>query len=1630
MTAPVVSLASIALIATAVHPEPVTGQNPRTAPVADSYDGFDAGSAEQVRQDQCLMAGVLRRGGPHMFAIGQKALGQPPLPADELHALADRQYWNDTPLSKAFEEDRDGWDEKAAKLGARKDVWQEALSGLETPGGYTVAGFHRPPGSPNDGKEDFFTQTGLGPWIGQRWWTAEDSYYADPTTKADDKTKAAFLALGTKLYGGKDDWSPGGVPYEEWRGWQDYVTSGHRVWADDARIFLGSGGFPKAAPRPGTLPFRVAVEDLKARFAGCNWHNPVDPDKVLGKEVRAASEEWQSEVADQATQRKWILAANRKATDALAAGAQNLGEAIAQSWIADHLTHWLDYWSPGGAGWLGDAPVVMEFHAAKGKCLDVEGNNPNNGTPVQIHTCNGTAAQKWVVYGDDSGLHVRSVGTQKCLDVRGNNAANGTKIEIWSCKNNPPQTWKFSLNGTTSLKNVGTGKCLDVHTYDQGYNAWLWGCNGTGPQQLDVKPTGHNGTDGLGYPDKAQFTKANTGITRTQAAAKKQLDLINAQVKVADQAVKDTDANLAEAYRKADARGVPRGRGLIVGMQKAQVTKASAAALHAMAKAAETAYQATKASAGDSTTVADRAKAQAAASKAAFRRAAAQEADAQAKAAADAAAHQAETAKDQAGIAKAKLADATQAEADAKAAAATAHAKRLAAEAQEKTAKAQKATAAAKQAEAAQHKKNAQAQATAAQQAQTRAEQAQATAATRRGEAEKAADHARAKRDDAWDAEQKADAARAKADAKAAYADSLDASDAATAAREAADAADAAATTAETAAGKARTEADAATKAAADADAAATRAEAAAKRARSDADAAQAAKLKTDAAVATATSAAADAIKAAQTSATSARTAVHLADEAEQHAKTATTQADGAKAEAAKALTASAQAAGHAYITAQAADDARHSAAQVAAPANDAVELGSPYADTDSAAGLAVLTGQASKTIAEQQLAVAQAHADNAAQAASAAQALADKATGDTKAAYTAAASAARHAVDARKSAKAALGYAADAADYAAQASDSLTRTLDYQHKASADADAADKAATGAEGYAKQARDSADQAATDAAAAREAAAAAEQAAKDARAAAKQADADATAAEQAAKDAAKYAEEAQEAAEKAERAKANQQVSSGAGTGIGGVFYVVDEDTIEITEAKQLNDCVIDIGLTGCKVSFDVTFDVKVDFYLCTNADVPATESGCPVEDTLHLSREPFKGLQKKVTQYFSKLDLIKQTVVYQILKAVLVQDFVDCWHGSVSGCAWAASNFIPGKAFGKVAEAMRALDAALRTGVGVRDALRALKALEEIDPATIARIEGTVNTYEDVLAACRVNSFPGDTRVLMADGSHKAIRDVRTGDLVLADAPQTGRGSAQPVTDTFRHRTTLLVDVTLADGALTSTAGHRLWVDGDGWTRVSELRAGDRLRTPDGTRHTVRSLRTRSDLAPREVFDLSIDGLHSFYVGTAGARSYDVLVHNCTDILADEDIAGAHTLREHVRKTDEEMVRKALDTPGGVATRWADEATAARAVDQAMKEWIKNPKNAQKLEDWKVRQAQRIGKKIGFDPNRDLLPVTWTLKDEGSLGTKWVKDGDRARTSPAGNKVVIKLKYVGKMHKPTKYVVYTSFPEG
>ncbi|WMX48818.1 ricin-type beta-trefoil lectin domain protein [Streptomyces roseicoloratus] len=150
------------------------------------------------------------------------------------------------------------------------------------------------------------------------------------------------------------------------------------------------------------------------------------------------------------------------------------------------------------------------------------------------------------------------------------------------------------------------------------------------------------------------------------------------------------------------------------------------------------------------------------------------------------------------------------------------------------------------------------------------------------------------------------------------------------------------------------------------------------------------------------------------------------------------------------------------------------------------------------------------------------------------------------------------------------------------------------------------------------------------------------------------------------------------------------------------------------------------------------------------------------------------------------------------------------------------------------------------------------------------------------------NSFVPGTRVLMADGTTKAIDKVKTGDKVVATDPATGETRVETVTaeikgQGLKHLVELTVDIDGKAGSrterITATAEHPFWVpELDRWVDATDLKPGQWLRTSAGTHVQITGVQ-RSTSADATVHNLTVSDLHTYYV-LAGAAP--VLVHNDT----------------------------------------------------------------------------------------------------------------------------------------------------
>ncbi|MFG2622763.1 RICIN domain-containing protein [Streptomyces sp. NPDC048507] len=150
--------------------------------------------------------------------------------------------------------------------------------------------------------------------------------------------------------------------------------------------------------------------------------------------------------------------------------------AFPQQLVVDHVRVTSYDSAPGGR--------TGQISGSAGKCVDVAGANPANGTPVQLYDCNGTGAQRWTLGSDGT---VRALG--KCLDVTSGGTADGTPVQLYDCNGTAAQRW--AVSGARDIVNPQADKCLDATGGGSanGTRLQLWTCTGA-PQQKWTVPTG------------------------------------------------------------------------------------------------------------------------------------------------------------------------------------------------------------------------------------------------------------------------------------------------------------------------------------------------------------------------------------------------------------------------------------------------------------------------------------------------------------------------------------------------------------------------------------------------------------------------------------------------------------------------------------------------------------------------------------------------------------------------------------------------------------------------------------------------------------------------------------------------------------------------------------------------------------------------------------------------------------------------------------------------------------------------------------------------------------------------------------------------------------------------------------
>ncbi|MFD6425000.1 hypothetical protein ACFWEP_23890, partial [Streptomyces sp. NPDC060198] len=282
---------------------------------------------DTVRQDRCLAGVALHAGGPQMKAKAVEGLSGS---AAQLRSTVGDVGWiGFYPLGLAGGEDQEAGLAYRDDLRARSTALEDGNKPFASNAFYSdEMDWHIPEFDSEVLQFTLFTQEQLSWRLG--W---------DGHTNASPEAVARAREIMEENRGQDvdNDW----IADWSFRDEDVYETrySGGTT-ASDVASYLKLGGLPTKAPAEGSAEYRVVVEDLKQAWAGCNWQNPLDFDRVLNGPVMTAMTEWELEYAGQAAQRNTIIQAETDAANETREATDDMIQAIQQAWRADQILTW------------------------------------------------------------------------------------------------------------------------------------------------------------------------------------------------------------------------------------------------------------------------------------------------------------------------------------------------------------------------------------------------------------------------------------------------------------------------------------------------------------------------------------------------------------------------------------------------------------------------------------------------------------------------------------------------------------------------------------------------------------------------------------------------------------------------------------------------------------------------------------------------------------------------------------------------------------------------------------------------------------------------------------------------------------------------------------------------------------------------------------------------------------------------------------------------------------------------------------------------------------------------------------------------------------------------------------------
>jgi hypothetical protein len=122
------------------------------------------------------------------------------------------------------------------------------------------------------------------------------------------------------------------------------------------------------------------------------------------------------------------------------------------------------------------------------------------------------------------------------------------------------------------------------------------------------------------------------------------------------------------------------------------------------------------------------------------------------------------------------------------------------------------------------------------------------------------------------------------------------------------------------------------------------------------------------------------------------------------------------------------------------------------------------------------------------------------------------------------------------------------------------------------------------------------------------------------------------------------------------------------------------------------------------------------------------------------------------------------------------------------------------------------------------------------------------------------------------------IEQIRVGDLVLAQHPETGELAYKPVLRTTVRPAGQLIKIEAGGETCETSGGHLFWVAGEGWVKSRELQSGQILHSAAGPVH-ISSVSLGQEA---ETYNLIVADFNTYFVGYRKVLSHDNTVRTPT----------------------------------------------------------------------------------------------------------------------------------------------------